>query len=97
MADKSNSRSNNPGIPVIWTIEQVNYSISQTCHLLRISVNRVRALVERDDDPMPFRCFPNSQRGAFIHKDDLRQWIVRNTVLLHDEKIRTGRDDDAAE
>ena len=82
MADKSNSRSNNPGIPVIWTIEEEYYSISQTCHLLRISVNRVRALVERDDDPMPFRCFP---------------WIVRNTVLLHDEKIRTGRDDDAAE
>ena len=53
--------------------------------------------MERDDDPIPFRCFPNSQRGAFIHKDDLRQWIVRNTVLLHDEKIRTGRDDDAAE
>ena len=97
MADKSNTRSNNPGIPVIWTIEEEYYSISQTGHLLRISVNRVRARVERDEDPIPFRCFPNSQRGAFIHKDDLRQWIIRNTVLLHDEKIRSGHDDDADE
>ena len=95
MIDEEKSTQLNP--IYVWAIAAEYFTIMQTCQLLRVSVNRIRAYIERDDDPMPFRCFPNSQRGAFIHKDDLRQWIVRNTVLLHDEKIRTGRDDDAAE
>lgn len=70
----------------VWAIAEEYFSIAQTCQLLRINARRIRQFVAQDDDPMPFRCFPGQQRGAFIHKDDLREWLQRNTVMLHDEK-----------
>ena len=70
----------------VWAIAEEYFSITQTCQLLRINARRIRQYVAQDDDPMPFRCFPGQQRGAFIHKDDLRAWLERNTVMLHDEK-----------
>ena len=70
----------------VWAIAEEYFSIAQTCQLPRINARRIRQFVAQDDDPMPFRCFPGQQRGAFIHKDDLREWLQRNTVMLHDEK-----------
>ena len=74
----------------VWAIAEEYFTITQTCQLLRISVNRVRSYIERDDDPMPFRCFPGQTKGFFIHKDDLREWLMRNTVMVHDEKAKNG-------
>ena len=74
----------------VWAIAEEYFSITQTCQLLRINVNRIRAYIERDDDPMPFRCFPGQTKGYFIHKDDLREWLMRNTVMVHDEKANHG-------
>ena len=88
MIDEGKSTHLNP--IYVWAIAEEYFSISQTCQLLRINARRVREFVARDEDPMPFRCFPGQQRGAFIHRDDLRDWLTRNTVTLHDEKARHG-------
>ena len=83
-------KSTHPNPIYVWAIAEEYFSISQTCQLLRINARRIREYVARDEDPMPFRCFPGQQRGAFIHRDDLRDWLTRNTVTLHDEKARHG-------
>ena len=74
----------------VWAIAEEYFNINQTCQLLRINARRSWQYVAQDDDPMPFRCFPGQQRGAFIHKDDLREWLMRNTVMVHDEKANHG-------
>ena len=77
MIDEEKSTQLNP--IYVWAIAAEYFTIMQTCQLLRVSVNRIRAYIERDDDPMPFRCFPGQTKGYFIHKDDLREWLMRNT------------------
>lgn len=62
------------------------YSMAETARLLHVHVRRIRELAARRDDPIPFRCFPGQQRGGFVHHDDLRDWIERNTVLLSECK-----------
>ena len=88
MIDEEKSTQLNP--IYVWAIAAEYFTIMQTCQLLRVSVNRIRAYIERDDDPMPFRCFPGQTKGFFIHKDDLREWLMRNTVMVHDEKANHG-------
>ncbi len=88
MIDEEKSTQLNP--IYVWAIAAEYFTIMQTCQLLRVSVNRIRAYIERDDDPMPFRCFPGQTKGYFIHKDDLREWLMRNTVMVHDEKANHG-------
>jgi hypothetical protein len=83
-------KSTHPNPIYVWAIAEEYFSISQTCQLLRINARRVREFVARDEDPMPFRCFPGQQRGAFIHEDDLREWLTRNTVMPHGEKALHG-------
>ena len=82
-------KSTHPNPIYVWAIAEEYFSISQTCQLLRINARRVREFVARDEDPMPF-CFPGQQRGAFIHEDDLREWLTRNTVMPHGEKALHG-------
>lgn len=72
----------------IWAIADEYFTILETAQLLCVSDKRIRAYVDRDEDPMPFRCFEGKTRGAFIHRDDLYAWVMRNTVLLHDEKAK---------
>lgn len=58
------------------------YSISEAARLLHVHCQRIRELTERREDPLPFRRFPGQQRGAFIHREDLRAWLERNTEQL---------------
>lgn len=74
----------------VWAIAEEYFSIAQTCQLLRINARRIRQFVAQENDPMPFRCFPGQTKGYFIHKDDLREWLMRNTVMVHDEKANHG-------
>lgn len=62
------------------------YSLAETARLLHVHVRRIRELATRREDPLPFRRFPGQQRGAFIHREDLRTWLERNT-----EGIAGGR------
>jgi hypothetical protein len=80
MIDEEKSTQLNP--IYVWAIAEEYFTITQTCQLLRVSVNRIRSYIDRDEDPMPFRCFPGQTKGYFIHKDDLREWLMRNTVRL---------------
>ena len=86
MIDEEKSTQLNP--IYVWAIAEEYFTITQTCQLLRVSVNR--SYIDRDEDPMPFRCFPGQTKGYFIHKDDLREWLMRNTVMVHDEKANHG-------
>lgn len=70
----------------VWVMNQEYYSIQEAARVLHVSPRRIRECIDRRDDPMPFRCFPGQQRGAVVHRDDLRNWINRNLVLLRDEK-----------
>ena len=72
----------------VWAIADEYFTILETAQLLCVSDKRIRAYIDRDEDPMPFRCFEGKTRGAFIHRDDLYAWVMRNTVLLHDEKAK---------
>ena len=67
MIDEEKSTQLNP--IYVWAIAEEYFTITQTCQLLRVSVNRIR---------------------YFIHKDDLREWLMRNTVMVHDEKANHG-------
>ena len=89
MIDLNNSIPVNPLF--VWTVPEEYYTIAQTCQMLHITTRRINAYMDREDDPMPFRLFPDSKRGAFIHKDDLRDWIMRNTVLARDGRSRDGQ------
>ncbi|MBQ9005042.1 MAG: hypothetical protein IJ092_01575 [Atopobiaceae bacterium] len=80
-------RASSPSVR-IWAIADEYFTILETASLLNVSDKRIRAYIDRDEDPMPFRCFEGKTRGAFIHRDDLRAWVMRNTVLLHDEKAK---------
>lgn len=73
----------NNGI-TFWMRSDEYYTIRDVSRLLHISPDTVKELANRDDDPLPMRIFPDKQRGAFIHKDDLREWISRSTILLRD-------------
>ena len=79
----------------VWTIPEEYYTIAQTCEMLRLTSRRINAYMEREEDPMPFRLFPDRKRGAFIHKDDLREWLMRNTVLVRDVRLRDERPSDS--
>ncbi len=80
-------RASSPSVR-IWAIADEYFTILETASLLNVSDKRIRAYIDRDEDPMPFRCFEGKTRGAFIHRDDLYAWVMRNTVLLHDEKAK---------
>ena len=88
MIDEEKSTQLNP--IYVWAIAEEYFTITQTCQLLRVSVNRIRSYIDRDEDPMPFRCFPGQTKGYFIHKDDLRERHMQNTVMVHDEKANHG-------
>ena len=88
MIDLNNSIPVNPLF--VWTVPEEYYTIAQTCQMLHITTRRINAYMDREEDPMPFRCFPGQTKGYFIHKDDLREWLMRNTVMVHDEKANHG-------
>ena len=58
------------------------YSISEAARVLHVHCQRIRELTARREDPLPFRRFPGQQRGGFIHREDLRAWLERNTEQL---------------
>ena len=56
----------NSSIPVnplfVWIVPEEYYTIAQTCQMLHITTRRINAYMDREDDPMPFRLFPDSRR-----------------------------------
>ena len=40
-----------------------------------------RIFEDQGKDPLPFRIFEDQGKGPLIHRDDLRDWWVRNTVV----------------
>lgn len=72
----------------VWAIPEEYFTIAGAAQMLNVSDKRIRSCAGRDDGPMPFRCFEGKPRGAFTQRDDLREWVGRNTVLLRDEKAK---------
>ena len=66
-------------------------TVADVCALLHVNHHKVEDWIYRPCDPMPFRCFPGSQRGSYIHRDDLEDWFRRNTILLRDERANRAR------
>ena len=56
--------------------------------LVRISKRRLYELAERDDDPLPLRTFPGAKRGSIADRRELRDWVLRNTVLVREREQR---------
>lgn len=62
------------------------YSVDEVAALLRISRNRVYDLAKECEDPLPLRCFPTGWRGPFASREELREWVSRNTVLARERR-----------
>lgn len=62
------------------------YSASEVMLLLRISKRKLYELASKSDDPLPLRAFPGSKRGSFADRKELRDWVLRNTVLVCDRR-----------
>jgi hypothetical protein len=62
------------------------YTISEVAELLGVGRKRIRLLAALEVDPMPFRCFKNQRRNAFILREDLIEWIEGHTVSVKDRK-----------
>lgn len=62
------------------------YSVDEIAALLRISRNRVYDLAKGREDPLPLRCFPTGWRGSFASREELREWVSRNTVLVRERR-----------
>ena len=67
---------------------QVVGAFQQVMDLLRISKRRLYELAERDDDPLPLRTFPGAKRGSIADRRELRDWVLRNTVLVREREQR---------
>lgn len=72
----------------VWMVVDDYLSIKQVSKMLRVRASSVREWASRPEDPLPFRCFPNRQRNAFIHRQELWEWLQRNSVLLREAKRR---------
>lgn len=56
------------------------YTTDEVSRLLVVHVQRVRDMARRDEDPLPLIVSPDSRKNAFIHHDDLRDWLKRNGI-----------------
>lgn len=61
-------------------------SVDEVAFLLRISRNHVYDLVKEREDPLPLRCFPTGWRSSFAAREELREWVARNTVLVKERR-----------
>jgi hypothetical protein len=57
-------------------------TVDQVARVLHVHRQRVAEWASLEDDPMPFRIFPGMQKGAFISRDDLIDWVDRNSIPL---------------
>ncbi|MBQ9021924.1 MAG: helix-turn-helix domain-containing protein [Eggerthellaceae bacterium] len=64
------------------------YSAHEVACLLQISKDKVYDLARLPGDPLPLRVLRGHARGSLIHRDDLREWMERNSVLFAE---RIGR------
>lgn len=62
------------------------YSAQEVMNLLRISKRKLYELADRKDDPLPLRTFPGSKRGSICDRKELRDWVLRNTILVRERK-----------
>lgn len=62
------------------------YSSEEVMRMLRISKQRLYAYAAREVDPLPLRTFPGVKRGAIADRDELREWVMRNTVLVRERR-----------
>lgn len=62
------------------------YSAQEVMNLLRISKRRLYELAERNDDPLPLRTFPGAKRGSICDRKELRDWVLRNTILVRERR-----------
>ena len=67
------------------------YTTDEVSRLLVVHVQRVREMARRDEDPLPLIVFPDSRKNAFIHRDDLRDWLRRNGIPYAVARPRGGR------
>ena len=56
-------------------------TIPEVARLLHRRTTVIREYATRREDPLPFRIFEDQGKGPLIHRDDLREWWVRNTVI----------------
>lgn len=83
MADSSARIARREKVPIPV---QGYYSVDVVAALLRISRNRVYDLAKEREDPLPLRCFPTGWRGSFASREELREWVSRNTVLVRERR-----------
>lgn len=62
------------------------YIAEEVANELHISVNRVRELAKRKSDPISFRLLFVSERGMFVSRDELIEWVERNSRPLNDAR-----------
>ena len=48
---------------------------------------------ERDADPLPLRTFPGAKRGSICDRKELRDWVLRNTILVRESRGWKRNDD----
>lgn len=68
-----------------YVIPQDVYSVGEVARLLHISPDRVRSFAKRDNHPLPIRHFKGGARGSFVLRDELIDWLVKNTISAVDE------------
>lgn len=68
-----------------YVIPQDVYSVDEVARLLHISPDRVRSFAKRDNDPLPIRHFKGGARGSLVLRDELIDWLVKNTVSAVEE------------
>ena len=79
MADQTHNKQHTKRLPV--PVKEY-YNAHEVAYLLQISKDKVYDLARQPGDPLPMRCMRGNRRGALIHREDLRAWMERNTVLF---------------
>ena len=62
-------------------------TVADVCALLHVNHHKVEDWIYRPCDPMPFRCFPGSQRGSYIHRDDVEPLGAVDSLELGDVDV----------
>ena len=79
----TNTKHTTPQVPI-----KDIYTVRDAAILLCTTEERVRELATREEDPLPFRCFPERSRGMFILRIEFSKWVLRNTISATDRRLK---------
>ena len=79
----TNTKHTTPQVPI-----KDIYTVRDAAILLCTTEERVRELATREEDPLPFRCFPDRSRGMFILRIEFSKWVLRNTISAKDRRLK---------